>query len=75
MTDVPFRMCGVRKPEARWRRLMRGMSWKIVVLAIVGSVAPVLAFDGGDSQVRNCTWCHGAGAGLHRGAAASRSAF
>jgi cytochrome c553 len=61
MTDVPFRMCGVRKPEARWRRLMRGMSWKIVVLAIVGSVAPVLAFDGGDSQVRNCTWCHGAG--------------
>ena len=33
---------------------------RIVVLAIVGSIAPALAWDGGSAGVRNCTWCHGA---------------
>lgn len=61
MTETPFQMCGVRKSEARLRRLMRGISRTIVVLAIVGSVAPALAWDGSDARVRNCTWCHGAG--------------
>lgn len=40
---------------------MKGIGWKIVVLAIVGSIAPALAWDGGDARVRNCTWCHGTG--------------
>lgn len=37
---------------------MKRIRLKIVVLAIVGSIAPALAWDDGAS-VRNCTWCHG----------------
>jgi cytochrome c553 len=39
---------------------MKRIGWRIVVLAIVGSIAPAVAWDGGGPQVRNCTWCHGA---------------
>ncbi|WP_245470914.1 c-type cytochrome [Bradyrhizobium guangzhouense] len=61
MTITPVQTSGIRKPEARQRRLMSGVGWKIVILAIVGSLAPALAWDGGDVRVRNCTWCHGTG--------------
>lgn len=61
MTVTPFQICGGRKHGARQRGIMKGIGWKLVVLAIAGSIAPALAWDGGDSRVRNCTWCHGTG--------------
>jgi cytochrome c553 len=39
---------------------MKRIRLKIVVLAIVGSIAPASAWDRGGANVRNCTWCHGA---------------
>jgi len=44
---------GVREHE-----VMNRIAWKIAFLAVVASIAPVLAGELG-APVRNCTWCHG----------------
>jgi cytochrome c553 len=40
---------------------MNGIAWKIALLALLVSIAPVIAGEQG-AVVRNCTWCHGTGA-------------
>jgi cytochrome c553 len=38
--------------------VIKRIAWKIALLAVVASIAPVMAGEEG-AAVRNCTWCHG----------------
>ena len=40
------------------REVMKHITWKSALLALVASIAPVVAAEQG-AAVRNCTWCHG----------------
>jgi len=42
--------------------MVKFVSAKIAVAAVIASVLPALAGDAEPASVRNCTWCHGASA-------------
>ena len=48
--------------KARKLEVMKRIGWKIAILAIVATAAPVWAGDDENPGVRNCTWCHGTSA-------------
>jgi cytochrome c553 len=51
-------MCCVGQSGVREHEIMNRIVWKIALLTVVASIAPVMAEEL-DAPVRNCTWCHG----------------
>ena len=47
--------------SAQERDIMKGIAFKSALLALVASIAPVIAGEQ-SGVVRNCTWCHGTSA-------------